>query len=427
MKPAKRVELITLGDELLLGLRANAHLGYLGEQLSRRGLPITRNTVIPDESAEIQRFFPISWQHADIVITTGGLGPTSDDNTRETIAQCLGLELLFDPWVQEMIEARFKPRGIKVNARQLRQCYKPKGAEVIPNSVGTAPGLYLEHEGKTLIMLPGPSHEMRLMFEGWVLPKLAEKGFASEQDAYLQLRTFGIPEGQMEDVLHPVLKDYPQIVPAFCVSQGIVDVRLAPQDSEFCREELRRIGEACAELLGEDFICFGHASLAERVLDQLNAIEKTLATGESCTGGALSSAFTDVAGASKAFVGGAVCYCNDAKMQTLCVPEAIIQQHDAVSEEVALAMATGAAEHFSADYGLSITGYAGPEGGTEQNPLGTVYIGYHSPIGVWAHKVVYRGDRLAVKARAVNAALDFMRRKLTKYKLAEFLYMELAD
>ncbi len=424
MNLKKRVELITLGDELLLGLRTNTHLNFLGSHLARRGLAIVRNTVIPDDVKEIERFFPISWNNADIIITTGGLGPTSDDNTRETIAKCLGLELIFDPWIKEKIEERFKPRGITMNNRQLRQCYKLQGAEILANPVGTAPGLYLQHQNKILIMLPGPAHEMKLMFEKEVLPRLVSIGIMDERDSFLQLRTFGIPEGQMEDYLEPVLKDYPEISSAFCVSQGIVDVRLTPANHDYCSKKLRSIGEACAENLGEHFINFGFNPPAQYVLDQLRSMEKTIATAESCTGGLLSSAFTDIPGASKCFVGGVVCYCNDAKIQTLTVPEAIIQQHGAVSEEVAVAMATGAAEHFFSDYGLSITGYAGEGDGSPQNPQGTIYIGYYSPLGAWAQKVVYPGERLAIKQRAVNAALDLIRRKINKFKLAEFLLEE---
>lgn len=426
MNPKPRVELITLGDELLLGLRSNTHLSHIGAELTRRGLSIQRNTTIRDHVEDIKRFFPTCWEQADIIITTGGLGPTSDDNTREVISECLGIPLTFDPWAKEAIESRFKTRGLEINERQLRQCYKPEGSELLKNPLGTAPGIFLKHEGKTLIMLPGPSHEMKLMFENEVLPKLTEEGLVSERDAYLQLRTFGIPEGHMDDLLDPVLRKQTEVTAGFCVNQGIVDIRLTPKDSNMPWDQLRSIGEACAEIFDEHFICFGHSSIAKVVLDQLRAMEKTVATAESCTGGLLSSAFTDVSGASKAFLGGAVCYCNDTKMQTLGVPDALLQQHGAVSAEVAVAMATGAAEHFSSDYGLSITGYLGPEGGTPNNPIGTVYIGYHSPIGAWAHKMVYPSDRMTLKERATNTALDLMRHKLTKYKLVEFLAMESA-
>jgi nicotinamide-nucleotide amidase len=205
------------------------------------------------------------------------------------------------------------------------------------------------------------------------------------------------------------------------VHYGIVDVRLSGQDGALTMAELKAIGQEARQLLGEDFVCFGDGSLAAVVYRELRALDRTLAVAESCTGGLLGDAFTNVPGASKAFLGGVICYSNDVKVALLGVPESILDQHGAVSAECAIAMATGAAERLSADYGLSITGFAGPEGGNKKNPLGTIHIGYHSPVGVWCKTVRYTGGRLDVKARAVHAALDWMRRKLRKYKVEEFL------
>jgi len=174
-------------------------------------------------------------------------------------------------------------------------------------------------------------------------------------------------------------------------------------------------------VLNEDFVCFGHATLAEVVLDELRARDATLALAESCTGGLLANAFTDIPGASKSFLGGVVSYTNDAKVQLLDVPESLLDQHGAVSAEAAVAMVAGAVERFGADYALSVTGFAGPDGGTVEAPVGTVYFGYSSPVGVWSHKMIFAGDRLTVKSRAVHAALDWMRRKLLKYMVEDLL------
>ena len=424
MQMRPRVELITFGDELLMGLRNNGHLQYLGAELSRRDLPIFRNTVISDDYQTIANHLNEYWHCSDILITTGGLGPTSDDNTREAIAEAIGLPLEFDERAYQNIEKLFEPRGLEIGDRQKKQCFKPRGADILHNRFGTAPGIYLKNGDKRLIMLPGPGHELKTMFEQEVLPRLAQEGFINSDQTFLQLRTLGIPEGEIESYLEPVLHQYPQIQTAYCATQGLVDIRLHTNDTAIKWPSLKKIGRECAEALGENFICFGHCSLARYVIDQMRSMEKTIATAESCTGGLLSSAFTDVQGASKTFTGGAVCYCNDAKVQILDMPECILQQHGAVSSETAVAMATGAAERYSSDYGLSITGYAGPDGGTPDNPIGTIYIGYHSPIGAWAHKMVLPGDRLSIKARAVNTALDLMRRKICKYKLAEFLCCE---
>ena len=182
---------------------------------------------------------------------------------------------------------------------------------------------------------------------------------------------------------------------------------------------MQQLGNQCRELLGEDFVCFGDRSLAEVIFRELRSLNKTLAVAESCTGGLLSSQFTEIAGISKVFHGGAVCYHNDAKVQLVEVPESMLEQHGAVSEEVAIAMATGACEKFGADYGLSVTGFAGPTGGTQILPIGSIYLGYASPVGVWSKQLHLRGDRASNRRRAATAALDWMRRKLRKYKLEE--------
>jgi len=209
-------------------------------------------------------------------------------------------------------------------------------------------------------------------------------------------------------------------VVGYCAHAGMVDLRLSSHDANTLSEEkLNEIGEVCRKELGEDFVCFGDRTLAGVIFGDLRALDKTLAVAESCTGGLLSSQFTEIPGISKVFHGGAVCYHNDAKVQVLDVPESMLDQHGAVSEEVAIAMATGACEKYGADYGLSVTGFAGPAGGSQILPIGTIYLGYASPLGVWAKKLNLRGDRLSNRRRATTAALDWMRRKLRKYKLEE--------
>jgi len=214
---------------------------------------------------------------------------------------------------------------------------------------------------------------------------------------------------------------------AFCAYEGIVDVRLSPGASNVQAHQIQEIGDECAGILEGDFICFGHDSLAKIVFDHLRADEKKLAVAESCTGGLLSNAFTDLPGASKVFAGGVVCYNNDAKMELLDVPEGILLQHGAVSHETAAAMATGAMEKFSADYALSVTGFAGPGGGDTLNPVGSIYIGYSSPLGVWSIRMLYPGDRVAVKIRAVNRALDVIRRKLKEFKVEDAIQSMLSS
>lgn len=421
MSFATKVDLITLGDELLLGIRENGHLHYIGAALSGHGMLLRRNVTCRDTAEDIRETFLPSWENSDIVITTGGLGPTSDDNTREVISELLGLKLVFDPQIMADIQARFDRLGRAMSQNNLKQCYLPEGAERISNPYGTAPGIYLEKDGKRLFMLPGPSNELRPMVEEHVIPRLCKDGYCNMDQAYLQLRTIGVGESALDEKLTPVFAQYPGLGVAYCAHQGFVDVRLSALDDRLNEAYITTVGEECRVLLGEDFVCYGDEPLAKVIFNHLRADERTLAVAESCTGGLLANAFTDIPGASKVFTGGIVCYNNHAKAELLGVPQEILLQHGAVSAETAVAMATGVAERLSTDYALSVTGFAGPSGGTPENPVGTIYIGYHSPCGTWCIRMRYPGERTTVKMRAVNRALDVMRRKIQKYKMDDAL------
>ena len=413
--PAKRYELLTLGDELLLGLTENGHLTFIGAQLGRRGVLLNRNVTITDEADAIVEQFRESWARADVVITTGGLGPTCDDRTREAVAAVLGQKLVFEPAVAKEIEARFTRLGRKMTDNNLKQAWRFERGEVIPNANGTAPGLWVEQDGKVLIMLPGPPNELQPMFTEQVVPRLVQRGLLAKREAYVQVRSAGIGESALETKLQPVFDRHGDALSiAFCAHQGQVDVRVSSPAGRLSFVQLEAIAAECAALLGEDFMCFGGDSMAKVAADLLRARELTLAVAESATGGMLASAFTDICGASKFFAGGCVCYSNESKMQLLDVPECLLAQHGAVSAENAVAMAMGAAERLGADYGLAITGFAGPCGGTNENPVGTIYIALYSPHGVWSKKLHYPGPRAMVNRRAVNAALDWLRRELVR-------------
>jgi len=419
--PIREVEIVHLGDELLLGLRDNTHLTFLGRYFSNYGIKIRRDQVILDKHEDIVRFFGDSWGSSDLVITTGGLGPTVDDITREALAECIGLPLEFNEGIRAAIEARFERFGRKMTENNLRQCWVLKGAEILENPNGTAPGLFLEKDGRYLVMLPGPSRELQPMVAEVLMPKLLAKGLVSAQNPFIQLRTCGIGESMLETKVKPLLDEHPWVEVAYCAhSSMIVDLRLACLDP--ARESaLDQLASDVAKLLGEDLVGYGECTLAKRIHQYLVANEQTVSVAESCTGGMLAAALTEHSGASKAFVGGVVSYTNEAKVQMLDVPECMIQQHGPVSAEVAIAMATGAAERLGSNYALSITGFAGPDGGTDKDPVGTVYIGYHSPSGAWSTRIVLMGDRATVRQRATFAALDFMRRKLIAHKADDFM------
>jgi nicotinamide-nucleotide amidase len=412
---AKRYELLTLGDELLLGLTANGHLTYIGAQLGKRGVLLQRNVTITDEADAIVKQFRESWARADVVITTGGLGPTCDDRTREAVAAVLGQKLVFEPEIVKDIEARFARLGRKMTDNNLKQAYRFERGEVLPNANGTAPGLWVEQDGKVLVMLPGPPNELQPMFAEQVVPRLAKLGLILDREAYVQIRTAGIGESALEVRLQPIFEKHGDALSiAFCAHQGQVDVRVSSPSGKLSFAQLDDIAAECAKLLGEDFMCFGSDSMAKVAADLLRAQELTLAVAETATGGMLASSFTDICGASKFFAGGCVCYSNESKMQLLDVPECLLAQHGAVSAENAVAMAVGAAERLGADYGLAITGFAGPCGGNKENPVGTIYIALHSPHGVWSKKLHHPGPRATVNRRAVNAALDWLRRELVR-------------
>ena len=411
---APRYELLTLGDELLLGLTANGHLTFIGAQLGRRGVLLQRNVTITDEADAIAAQFRESWARADVVITTGGLGPTCDDRTREVLAEALGQKLLLDPALEQAIADRFARINRKMTPNNLKQAYRFERGDVLPNANGTAPGLWVEQDGKVLIMLPGPPNELQPMFTEQVMPRLAKLGLLSEGEAYVQIRTAGVGESMLETKFQPIFARYPGLGIAYCAHQGQVDCRVSSPDECYSMEGLRELAEECAALLGDDFVCFGHDSLAKVVADQLRETGRTLAVAESCTGGLLANSFTDICGASKFFQGGIVSYSNDAKMMLLDCPECLLSQHGAVSAECAVAMATGVAEQLDADFGVAITGFAGPTGGNGENPVGTIYVGMHAPDGDWSRKLTYPGPRCAVKQRSVTAAIDWLRRELMR-------------
>lgn len=411
-----RYELLTLGDELLLGLTANGHLTFVGAQLGRRGALLQRNVTITDEADAIAAQFRESWARNDVVITTGGLGPTCDDRTRDAVAEVLGQKLVFDPAIEQAITERFSRLGRKMTANNLKQAYVFERGEVLPNANGTAPGLWVEQDGKVLVMLPGPPNELQPMFIDQVLPRLAARGLVLDRESYVQLRTAGIGESALETKLQPIFdRAGAALSVAFCAHQGAVDCRVSSPTGVLSQAQLESIAGECALLLGDDFLCYGHDSLARVCAEMLRAQEKKIAVVETATGGLLANAFTEVCGACKFFAGGVVCCSNDAKMQLLDVPECLLMQHGAVSDEAAVAMATGAAETLGADYALAVTGF-GPAASTGQggNPVGSIFVALFSPAGVWSKKLSYPGPRSTVKVRAVNAALDWLRRELLR-------------
>lgn len=420
MKIVRKVEFVAIGDELLNGLRANSHLVYLGRTLEEQGLSLWRSSEIRDEPQEIVDELQKALGRSDLILISGGLGPTEDDYTAACLASVLNRHLVYNTSVEEHIRQFFRERGREPSQNNFKQCAIIDGAEILDNPNGTAPGQWIEADDRILILLPGPPQELIPMMENTVLPKLAKAGWAHEAEEAVQMRTIGLGESKVAEMLAPVLSGATgKVRVAYCAHPGYVDIRLTPIPGGWEGMRVRALGEACRERLSDSFLGYGRPDVAAIILNQLRCLNRSLAVAESCTGGLLSSRFTDVPGASKLFKGGVVCYRNEVKVNLLGIPEDLLKQHGAVSAECAVAMATAAAELMESDYALAITGFAGPEGGNE--PAGTIYLGYHSPIGVWSRKVVLPGTRTAVKERAVLSALDFIRRKLEKYKMYDLL------
>lgn len=421
MRHFKKVEFLAIGDELLIGLRGNGHLTFIGEQLARRGLRLSGASEVPDHPDSIRRAFQDAWSRADLVLVSGGLGPTSDDLTCEVIASALGRGVEHNARVEADIREFFKRRNRTPSANNFKQCSIVEGAEALRNPNGTAPGQWISgNDGKYAVLLPGPPHELQPMFLDQVLKRLEELDWVQSTTNEIEFRTMGMGESLVAEHLEPLIEPLRGSVQiAYCAHAGVVDVRLNAIGDDFEPQRMQALAESCREVLDEAFLGYGQPEPAEIILNHLRANGQTLATAESCTGGLLSSRFTDISGASKVFMGGLVCYRNEAKESLLDLPGCLLDQHGAVSAECAAAMATAVAERMETDFALSVTGFAGPDGGRE--PAGTVYIGYHSPCGIWCRKEVFPGSRAQVKERAVVAALNFMRLQLRRNEVPDMI------
>jgi nicotinamide-nucleotide amidase len=404
------LEVINTGSELLLGNTVNTHLSYLGQELFPLGLRIARQVTVPD-GKDIREVLAESLTRANIILVTGGLGPTTDDITREITAELLRLPLVEDAGVWTAIRERFERRGLEMTPRNRRQAQVPKGATVLVNPNGTAPGLYVKHvaaaQGVTrhLFLLPGPPRELRPMFQNVVAPILKELvpgGAAFESRRWLVV---GLGESKVEALVGEALLAIPALEVGYCARPGAVEVRCIGGAEALAAAEAVIAAKLPTQVAGE-----GGAGLEQVVVHRLAALGKTVAVAESCTGGLLANKITNVPGASEVFVEGFVTYANGAKERALGVPRELIAEHGAVSVPVARAMAEGAMRVAGSDFGLATTGIAGPGGGTPEKPVGTVYIalavrGAETQVARHA----YPTDRETFKELAVQAALDMLR------------------
>lgn len=410
-----RVEVLNTGSELLLGSVINTHVRVFADALFPLGLRIERQTAVGD-GAPIREALGEICPRSDIVLITGGLGPTTDDVTREAVADLLGLPLIHDPEIMAAIEARFARRNLPMSPRNARQAQRPAEATVLTNPFGTAPGLYLPPlAGKGanggasphLFILPGPPRELRPMVADWLVPMLRKLIPPQPEVAMRVLRIGGIGESMVEARVGERLLAL-GLELGYCARPGEVDVRLIGDPATVAKAETIVREEFTTSLFSDDA-----RELEAVVIQRLTGLGETLATAESCTGGGLANRLTNVPGASVVFMQGFVTYANEAKTRALGVDPALIAAHGAVSREVAQAMAEGARCAAGVDHALATTGIAGPGGGTPEKPVGTVFVALatkNGPTLVEPHH--FPTDRETFKQLTIQTALDLLRRAL---------------
>lgn len=367
-----RIEIINTGTELLLGSTLNTHGAWMGQELCRAGLRVQRQITVPDGDF-ISTEMELARQHADVVIVTGGLGPTSDDLTKECLADILGLEMIQDEFALRTLEAFFEKRGIPMVQANLRQANAPIGADILPNPNGTAPGIYMpprQGDGCAFFLLPGPPRELQPMFHAEVLPRLKALSGVQDPPLLVELKYVGIGESELQERVDHLLEAIDGLEHGYCARMGECDVRLIGDDAAVAAGR-RVMAQHCAE----NFISDDGSGLVESLVARLTIKDLRIATAESCTGGLIASRITDVSGASAVLTHGFVTYGNEAKQQLLGVSAGDLELYGAVSEPVARQMADGALAASGADIAVSVTGIAGPTGGSDEKPVGTVFIG----------------------------------------------------
>jgi nicotinamide-nucleotide amidase len=416
------IELLNTGSELMLGRVPNTHQQWLCRQLADLGMVVSRQVAVPDTAQAIQSAIRDGLSRADLLITTGGLGPTSDDLTRELLAELVGRSLFEDPAVLAHICQYFEQRKRPMPERVRVQALVPEGATVLANPYGTAPGLAMElrpnpfrAEGATswLILLPGPPRELRPMFTDTVVPLLQQ--LFPERNTFLcrTLRSTGMGESMVEQrvghKLEPLVKAGLEL--GYCARPGQVDVRLAAS-GEKAEELVRQAEDIVRVRLGSRIYTAEDEELEATLIRLLTQRKETLALAESCTGGCIAHRLTNVPGASAVLLGGFVTYSNQAKQDLLGVEAATLAEHGAVSEPVARQMAEGARRRLRADYALSVTGIAGPSGGTPVKPVGTVFIALAAPDETVVEQQLNAWDRETFKQVTAQQAMDLLRRKV---------------
>ncbi|QYJ15526.1 Putative competence-damage inducible protein [Rubrobacter xylanophilus DSM 9941] len=420
MQKMSNAEIVAIGTEILLGDLVDTNSAWLSQHLAALGVNVYRHTAIGDNRERIVAALGEAAARSDLVVTTGGLGPTSDDLTHECLSLLTGRPLVEYPEARRHVDEMFRRFGRKPTPSNYKQALFPEGARLIPNPLGTAMGALLEHEGTLFATFPGVPGEMRTMFEETLAPLIRERNEGTIVSRTLWFA--GIGESALAERVQDLL-DAPDPTVAPLAGEGKVRLRITTRAAtpEEAIEKIRPVEREILARLGRYYFGQDDETLEGAVGRLLRERGETLAVAESCTGGLLAKRLTDVPGSSEYFREGIIAYSNEAKERLLMVPREVLAEHGAVSEPVALGMAEGVRKLSGADYGLSVTGIAGPGGGTEEKPVGLVWVGIADRRGSRAHRLdlsAWARSRSAIRERSASMAFDLLRRALQKVKEA---------
>ena len=415
----KTAEIVAVGSELLTPQRTDTNSLWLTARLNEAGVQVMLKTIVGDDEARLEETIRDAVKRSDIVITTGGLGPTEDDVSRQVTGRAIRRELVYHDEIEAYLRERFRSWGREMPEINKRQAYVIEGAEILPNPNGSAVGMMVELDGKLLVVLPGPPRENQPMYLDHVAAKVRE--MAGEVHVKRRIiRVSGMGESAVDEIIAPIYKAYPNVQTSVLFTKNEIEIHLAAATATAAEADsvLEEVAGKVAGTLGMAAFSTNGETLEEVVGRMLRDSGKTLAVAESCTGGLIGMRLTEVPGSSAYFLEGAITYSNEAKIRTLNVPEKTIAGYGAVSSETAEAMASGIKERADADYGISVTGIAGPDGGSDEKPVGTVFIGYADKAGTRSVKFVFPGDRELIRWRSSQAALDYLRRQMLKAETA---------
>lgn len=405
-----KAELIFTGSELTQGRIMNSHAQYLGRWLSELNFEVALHITVGDHFERLEQVVRQALERSDLILITGGLGPTTDDLTKDTVAHVLGLPMILDEKSLDGIRNFFNQRGMTMPESNIRQAYIPQGATILPNNRGTAPGVLIEKGNKIIALLPGPPHELTAMFEGTLVPILSQKAGSGTVTRFKVIKVTGISESAVQDLIKDLGgQGNPGIT--YLASPGQVQVRITAQatNTDQAEKMVEELSEKVSCRFKDYIFSYGDENVESIVGKQLLDKGMSISVAESCTSGLIAARLTDVPGSSAYFIGGVAAYSNEVKKAILGVAPEVIDLHGAVSKETAVAMAEGVRNLIHTSLGLAVTGIAGPDGDTPTKPIGLVYIALASAGGTSYRKFHFPGNRLAVRMGTVNAALNMVR------------------